>query len=381
MPAEVYRNLESKYSRLGAGLKKLIEPLLPHRDHRPLAAVRVEEIGTQLLAEVDLRFAVVGMRLVLHDVEPEMIERAPHLVKAVLRLDEDLVEAISLAHDLGHTPFGHAGQDALNECMRDFGGFEHNLQSLRVVDLLEDSYASFRGLNLTYETREGILKHCSARNARELGELGLRFLKRTQPGLEAQLANVADEIAYNNHDVDDGLRSVLISLEELLSIPFFAEQLAWVRSRFPGIAGTRQSREVIRRMIDVLVGDLVATSSGNVAAAAPRDIDAVRAAPAPLIGFSAPFVAAQLTLKEFLRLHLYAHPHVRQMTAQAHETVRSLFAAFMADLDRLPPEHAAHARDESRSAGPAGAARVVADYVAGMTDRFALQTREALGKG
>ncbi|HEY7670805.1 MAG TPA: deoxyguanosinetriphosphate triphosphohydrolase [Gammaproteobacteria bacterium] len=313
-----------------------------------------------------------------HSLEVAQIART---TARALCLNEDLAEAISLAHDLGHTPFGHAGQDALNECMREFGGFEHNLQSLRVVDLLEDSYASFRGLNLTYETREGILKHCSARNARALGELGVRFLERRQPGLEAQLANVADEIAYNNHDVDDGLRSGLISLEQLVTIPFFAEQHAWVNSRFPGVAGTRLSREVIRRMIDLLVTDLVDASARKVAEAAPGDIEAVRARSAPLIEFSAPFVAAQLALKEFLRLHLYAHPRVKLMTEQAHETVRSLFAAFMNDRDRLPAEHAARARDGERSSGRAGAARVVADYVAGMTDRFALQTREALGKG
>jgi dGTPase len=313
-----------------------------------------------------------------HSLEVAQIART---TARALRLNEDLVEAISLAHDLGHTPFGHAGQDALNECMHEFGGFEHNLQSLRVVDLLEDSYASFRGLNLTYETREGILKHCSTRNARELGELGVRFLERRQPGLEAQLANVADEIAYNNHDVDDGLRSGLISLEELLAVPFFAEQLAWVKSRFPGVAGTRSNREVIRRIIDVLVTDLVAATSRNIAAAAPENIDAVRARSAPLVAFSTPFVAAQSALKEFLRVHLYKHPRVRLMTEQAHGTVRSLFEAFMNDLDRLPAEHAARARDEERSAGRAGAARVVADYVAGMTDRFALQTRDALGKG
>ena len=313
-----------------------------------------------------------------HSLEVAQIART---TARALGLNEDLVEAVSLAHDLGHTPFGHAGQDALNECMREFGGFEHNLQSLRVVDLLEDSYASFRGLNLTYETREGILKHCSARNARALGELGLRFLERRQPGLEAQLANIADEIAYNNHDVDDGLRSGLISLEELLTISFFAEQRAWVSARFPGVAGTRLGREIIRRMIDVLVGDLIATSGRNVAEASPSDIAAVRAHSAPLIGFSAPFVEAQLALKEFLRLHLYTHPHVRRMTEEAHETVRLLFAGFMSDLDRLPAEHAARARREEQSAGRAGAARVVADYVAGMTDRFARQAREAFAKG
>jgi dGTPase len=312
-----------------------------------------------------------------HSLEVAQIART---VARAMRLNEDLVEAVSLAHDLGHTPFGHAGQDALNECMREFGGFEHNLQSLRVVDLLEESYAGFRGLNLTYETREGILKHCSIRHARELGELGARFLERRQPGLEAQLANVADEIAYNNHDVDDGLRSGLISLEQLATIPFFAEQLAWVKASFPGVEGQRLSREVIRRMIDVLVSDLIETSSRNVVAAAPQSIDAIRGLAAPLIGFSAPFVEAQRTLKEFLRTQLYTHPRVKKMTAQAQETIRVLFAAFMADFDCLPPDHAARARDGQRTEGSAGAARVVADYVAGMTDRFALQTREAWGE-
>jgi dGTPase len=312
-----------------------------------------------------------------HSLEVAQIART---VARAMRLNEDLVEAVSLAHDLGHTPFGHAGQDALNECMREFGGFEHNLQSLRVVDLLEESYAGFRGLNLTYETREGILKHCSVRHARELGELGARFLERRQPGLEAQLANVADEIAYNNHDVDDGLRSGLISLEQLAAIPFFAEQLAWVKATFSGVGGQRLSREVIRRMIDLLVSDLIEVSARNVAAAAPQSIDGVRNLAGPLIGFSAPFVEAQRTLKEFLRVHLYTHPRVTKMTARAQDTIRVLFATFMADFDRLPADHAARARDGQSTEGLAGAARVVADYVAGMTDRFALQTREALGE-
>jgi dGTPase len=310
-----------------------------------------------------------------HSLEVAQIART---VARAMRLNEDLAEAISLAHDLGHTPFGHAGQDALNDCMGEFGGFEHNLQSLRVVDLLEVSYAAFDGLNLSFETREGILKHCSARHARELGDVGARFLERRQPGLEAQLANIADEIAYNNHDVDDGLRAGLISLDQLAELPFFEEQLNWVRSQFPGIAAGRQSREVIRRMIDVLVTDLIEISTGNVVAAAPRDIDDVRSAAGPLIGFSGPFVAAQLALKGFLREHLYTHPHVKQMTRRADETIRLLFASFMADPERLPPEHAARARSADRNEGKAGAARVIADYVAGMTDRFALQTRDAL---
>jgi len=310
-----------------------------------------------------------------HSLEVAQIART---VARAMQLNEDLVEAISLAHDLGHTPFGHAGQDALNECMREFGGFEHNLQSLRVVDVLEESYASFPGLNLTFETREGILKHCSMRNARELGELGVRFIERRQPGLEAQIANVADEIAYNNHDVDDGLRSGLITLEQLTEIPFFKEQLDWVRRRYPSIAPSRVNREVIRRMIDVLVSDLIQISEDCVREAAPEHIDDVRAQSAPLIRFSAPFVEVQHALKEFLRSHLYTHPRVAQMTHQAHETIAYLFDAFVADLDRLPPEHAARAHHDHAAKGRAGAARVVADYVAGMTDRFALQTREAL---
>src|SRR5689334_24652065 len=183
---------------------------------------------------------------ITHSLEVAQIGRT---VARALKINETLTEAICLAHDLGHTPFGHAGQDALNDCMRDFGGFEHNLQSLRVVDQLEDRYAAFRGLNLTFETREGILKHCSVKHARDLGDVGRRFLERTQPGLEAQLANIADEIAYNNHDVDDGLRSGLVTLEQLSSLPFFAEHLQWVDREFPGQKPQRRGSETVRRMI------------------------------------------------------------------------------------------------------------------------------------
>ena len=310
-----------------------------------------------------------------HSLEVAQVART---VARAMRLNEDLVEAISLAHDLGHTPFGHAGQDALNECMRDFGGFEHNLQSLRVVDILEDRYADFPGLNLTFETREGILKHCSVKHARDLGDVGLRFIERRQPGLEAQLANIADELAYNNHDVDDGLRSGLLVLEQLETLPFFAEQMAWVKARHPGIKAARLGRETVRRMIDGLVTDLLQTSERAVAAAALRDIDDVRAHAEPLIGFSAPFQTAQQALKHLLRDHLYSHPRVREMTDQARRTVRFLFDAFSADYSRLPTEHAERARTAAREHDPSAAARVVADYVAGMTDRFALQTLDHL---
>jgi dGTPase len=303
-----------------------------------------------------------------HSLEVAQIART---VARALQLNEDLVEAISLAHDLGHTPFGHAGQDALNECMREFGGFEHNLQSLRVVDALEKRYASFAGLNLCFETREGLLKHCSLANARELGELGRRFIERSQPGLEAQLANIADEIAYNNHDVDDGLRSGLISLDQLAEIPFFADTLRIVRDRYGDLEETLLCREVVREMIDTLVTDLLSSSQAAIAASAPQTIDDVRQAGAALIRFGEECAASQLELKRFLRRHLYAHPRVSRMTEQAHETVRLLFHTFMADFSKMPAHHAERAHSTANQ-DEATAARIVADYIAGMTDRFAL---------
>lgn len=313
-----------------------------------------------------------------HSLEVAQIART---VARALRLNEDLVEAISLAHDLGHTPFGHAGQDALNECMRDYGGFEHNLQSLRVVDELEDRYVAFRGLNLMFETREGILKHCSPKHARALGDVGRRFLERKQPGLEAQLANIADEIAYNHHDVDDGLRSGLITLEQLAGLPLLDEQLKRLARAHPKLKPQLVGAALTRELLGELVADLVRTSEAAIAAAAPRHIDDVRALPHGLIELSPPLKAAQLKLKRFLRDALYTHPHVRHMTEQARETVRFLFEALTADYDRMPPEHATRARELAAAGNEAGAARVVADYIAGMTDRFALQTRDALRAG
>jgi len=310
-----------------------------------------------------------------HSLEVAQIART---VARALSLNEDLVEAISLAHDLGHTPFGHAGQDALDACMREFGGFEHNLQSLRVVDELEERYASFRGLNLTFETREGILKHCSLKNARELGDVGIRFLERRQPSLEAQLGNLADEIAYNNHDVDDGLRSGLITLEQLGELPFFAEHMRWVEQRHSALKPQRLGSETVRRMISHLVSGLIESSAEAIAAAAPRDIDAVRSLAQPLIRFPAALHDAQHALKKFLRAELYGHSHVRLMTEQAQETVRWLFEMLSADYALMPEEHAERARAAAKRGDEAAAARVVADYIAGMTDRFALQTRDAL---
>jgi len=308
-----------------------------------------------------------------HSIEVAQIGRS---IARTLRLNEDLTEAIALAHDVGHTPFGHAGQDALNSCMRDYGGFEHNLQSLRVVDELEERYAEFRGLNLTFEAREGILKHCAPAKARELGELGQRFLKKQQPGLEAQLANVADEIAYNNHDIDDGLRAGLITIDQLRGLHLFREQFDAVMQRYPELSGRRLIHEVVRRMINRQVTDLVEASRERLTAAAPADIVAVRALSAPLVGFSDTMHEHNLELKRFLRKELYQHYKVRRMSAKAQRVIRTLFDVFMDDPALLPPEFSRQARSLEEVQGTAGRARAVSDYVAGMTDRYAIAEYE-----
>jgi len=295
-----------------------------------------------------------------HSLEVAQIARS---VARSLRLNEDLTEAIALAHDLGHTPFGHTGQDALNACMRQRGGFEHNLQSLRVVDLLEQRYATFDGLNLTFETREGILKHCSRANARALGDIGERFLKRRQPSLEAQVANVSDEIAYNNHDVDDGLRSGLLSMEQISKIRIFARHRALVLRQHPRLAGRRLIHETVRRMIDTLVSDLIHASAANIRKHAPASIREVRLAP-PLIAFSARVREESHELKRFLHQNLYRHYRVTRMSAKARRIVVELFEAFMTDTRLLPPEFQDRAEDN--------VPRAIADYIAGMTDRYAI---------
>ncbi|OFZ88364.1 MAG: deoxyguanosinetriphosphate triphosphohydrolase [Betaproteobacteria bacterium RIFCSPLOWO2_12_FULL_62_58] len=294
-----------------------------------------------------------------HSLEVAQIGRS---VARNLRLDEDLTEAIALAHDLGHTPFGHTGQDALNACMKPFGGFEHNLQSLRVVDVLERRYGAFDGLNLTFETREGILKHCSLKNARTLGEVGERFIRKQRPSLEAQVANLADEIAYNNHDVDDGLRSGLLTLEALSGVTIFARHMKAALREFPGLNGRRLVHETVRRMIDTLVTDLTGQSTMNIRTHAPASIDDVRRAP-PLVAFSEKVLREQQDLKQFLQINLYQHYRVARMSAKARRIVTDLFHAFLSDPRLLPPEFQARAADDT--------ARAIADYVAGMTDRYA----------
>jgi dGTPase len=303
-----------------------------------------------------------------HSIEVAQIART---LARSLRLNEDLVEAVSLAHDLGHTPFGHVGQDVLNECMKDHGGFEHNLQSLRVVDHLEEHYGAFDGLNLSFETREGILKHCSLTNARQLGELGQRFIDKKQPSLEAQLANLADEIAYNNHDIDDGLRSGLLSMKQMEEVELFARLHRQVVQQYPGLPGRRELYETIRLMITAMTADLVDESCRLLKEAAPQSIEDVRNGP-PLIRFSAKMREETTALKRFLYANLYRHYKVNRMRVKASRVVRELFEAFMTDPVLLPFDY------QVASSDPMKQARKIADYIAGMTDRYAIREHKRI---
>jgi dGTPase len=329
-----------------------------------------------------------------HSLEVAQLGRS---IARTLRLNEDLVETIALAHDLGHTPFGHAGQDALNECLKnhnpDSAGFEHNLQSLRVVDSLEERYPSYNGLNLTFETREGILKHCSRRNARHIearepGGVAQRFVDQTgtstpwlQPSLEAQLANLADEIAYNSHDIDDGVRSGLLTLEQLQGVDLFRHHSQQALQQHPTLKGRRLLFETIRLMLSAQVYDLMEATSQAVQDAGLQDVSAVRQHPA-LVCFTPAMAAQSAAMKSFLFHNLYRHPQVLEKTQAAQQVVRDLFDAYLADPGQLPPAyHQVH--NDRLDAGSAHAAspkpeRVVADYIAGMTDRFATKEHERL---
>ena len=306
-----------------------------------------------------------------HSLEVAQLGRS---IARALGLNEDLVEAVALAHDLGHTPFGHAGQDALNECMAEHGGFEHNLQSLRVVDQLEERYPAFDGLNLSFETREGVLKHCSRANAEHLelsepGGVARRFIDRTQPSLEAQLCNLADAIAYNAHDIDDGVRSGLISTEQLQEVELFAHYHQQALAEHPGLLAKprRLLYETIRRMLSDQVYDVIDTTRRAVAQAGVQSAAQARLA-GPLVGFSADMKARTAELKKFLFARLYRHPQVMQTTGQAQQGVRELFAAYVDRPAEMREDFAVRA-DLHRS---------VADYIAGMTDRFALREHERL---
>jgi dGTPase len=308
-----------------------------------------------------------------HSLEVAQIARS---IARNLRLNEDLVEAISLAHDLGHTPFGHAGQDALNDCMKEFGGFEHNLQSLRVVDDLEERYAAFDGLNLTFETREGILKHCSVTNAKLLGDVGERFLTKTQASLEAQLANLADAIAYNNHDIDDGLRSGLIQESQLIELDLYARFRKEVDVTYPGVAGRRAVSETIRRMINALIVDLIQTSEARIKQYAPRSVDDVRKSPA-MLAFSETMYKEASLLKHFLFENLYRHYLVNRMASKAKRVVSEMFGIMLEEPNLLPPAYQVSRSlpDEERQFKQA---RKIADYIAGMTDRYAMREHRRL---
>ena len=310
-----------------------------------------------------------------HSIEVAQIARS---IARTLGLNEDLTEAIALAHDLGHTPFGHAGQDALNACMKPYGGFEHNLQSLRVVDHLENKYADFEGLNLLFETREGVLKHCSVKNAEALGDVGQRFIDKTQPSLEAQLTNIADQVAYNNHDIDDGIRSGLITIEQLREVGLFADYYDQVKWKYPELDENKSVHETIRQMIGSQVTDLIQTSQHRIEESGVVSIDDVRAQSEALILFSDEMFMQSRLMKKFLRENLYFHHQVYRMTRKAHQIIEALFESFINDPKLLPPEHQAYAAKAKQSENKSEYARVVADYVAGMTDRFAIKEYDRL---
>ena len=300
-----------------------------------------------------------------HSLEVAQLGRS---IARALGLNEDLVEAVALAHDLGHTPFGHAGQDALNACMTPYGGFEHNLQSLRVVDALEERYPTFNGLNLSFETREGILKHCARRNAQALEEqepngVAARFLNGTQPSLEAQLCNLADAIAYNAHDIDDGVRSGLLTMAQLQDVSLFARYHTQTLDEHPQLQGRRVLYETIRRMLSDQVYDVINTTRDALALHAPGSVEDVRQCP-PLVQFSTEMHEESKALKSFLFGNLYRHSQVMETTDWARGVVRDLFAVYLSKPQEMPAAYA------QRSDVP----RAVADYLSGMTDRFA--TRE-----
>ena len=304
-----------------------------------------------------------------HSIEVSQIGRT---IARALNVNEDLTEAICLAHDLGHTPFGHAGQDALNNCMKDFGGFEHNLHSLRIVDVLEERYPNFPGLNLTYETREGILKHCSKNNALELGELGERFIKNYKPSLEAQIANIADEIAYNNHDVDDGLRANLLDINILNQSELFEENFMEVNKKWKSLSERQIRHEVVRRMINYIVIDLIKNSQKLIQKHNIKDINAVRCSRKSLIKMSKFSENKHNNLKRILRKELYEHEQVQRMTQQAKATIKYLFDSYMKNPNFLTSELYKKIKKNIKSNNEKENARIVADYIAGMTDRFAL---------
>ena len=302
-----------------------------------------------------------------HTIEVAQISRA---AARALNINEDLAEAISLAHDLGHTPFGHAGQDILNLCMKDYGGFEHNIQSLRIIDKLENSYASFSGLNLCFETREGILKKCSQARARALGAVAGRFLNKKQSSLEAQLTNVCDEIAYNNHDIQDGVKARKIFIEQLEEVDIFHDQMKIVLKKYPKLTGSKIINETVRLIINLLVTDLIKNSNSNIKSIGIVTTEDVKNCSKVVVGFSNEVKRLNIELKKFLYANLYKHPDVMQMTNQANLVIKDLFSSYISDIKLLPNDYYQYNLKKINSGFKE---RVICDYIAGMTDRFAQQ--------
>jgi len=307
-----------------------------------------------------------------HTIEVAQIARA---ASRALRINEDLTEAISLAHDLGHTPFGHAGQDILNICMKDFGGFEHNIQSLRIIDKLENRYANFPGLNLCFETREGLLKKCSLTRAKKIGDVGKRFLKKKQASLEAQLTNVCDEIAYNNHDIQDGIKAKKIFIEQLEDIPLFYNQMRLVLNKFPKLSGSKIVNETVRLIINLLVTDLINNTKTNIENGLIKKYEDVRNHSELIVSFSKEVKEMNIKLKRFLYANLYKHPDVVKMTEEANTIIKDLFSAYSNDIMLLPKDFYNYNLNKINSGFKE---RVICDYIAGMTDRFAQQEHKKL---
>ena len=307
-----------------------------------------------------------------HTIEVAQISRA---VARALRINEDLTEAISLSHDLGHTPFGHAGQDILNECMKSFGGFEHNIQSLRIVDKLENVYPNFSGLNLCFETREGILKKCNKARAEKIGDVANRILNKEQSSLEAQVTNLCDEIAYNNHDIQDGIRAKKIFLEQLEEVPIFENQMGITLEQYPKLSKSKIVNETVRRIINLLVTDLISNSENNILEQNIETPMDVKNCDRQIVEFSEKIKIESMTLKRFLHKNLYQHPDVKMMTDKAVNVISNLFEAYLNDINLLPKEYLKYNLEKINNKSKE---RVISDYIAGMTDRFALEEYKKL---
>jgi|TARA_B100001059_G_scaffold235642_1_gene282024 dGTPase len=309
-----------------------------------------------------------------HTIEVAQIARA---AARALKINEDLTEAISLAHDLGHTPFGHAGQDVLNKCMEDFGGFEHNIQSLRIIEKLENKYANFPGLNLCFETREGILKKCGKTRAKKLGYIANRFIEKKQSSLEAQLTNICDEIAYNNHDIQDGIKAKKIFIEQLENVPLFNDAMLKILKKYPKLKGSKLVNEIVRSIINLLVNNLIENSSFNIKNNNIVSFEDVRNFSGLIIGFSKEIKKSNIELKKFLYANLYKHPDVEKMTNRANLIIEKLFSYYNEDISLLPKEYFDYNVNKINAGFKE---RVICDYIAGMTDRFAQQEYSKLSK-